>query len=303
MSFTTLQNTPIEIDLVEQGKSTGWTVNGTNAIHEQCNEGSMYLLNYPLTSGSTYTLSFRVNSIANGNLRVYAGATAGTLITTVGDKEETLIASGTDLRLRFYSTADLNLDIFNIKEVLSDTSLKKTNVIAWSENNNKWSDFRTSNPDCAFSLFTKLFSFKQGVQYVHDPQSGDRNTFYGNEYRTIIKLPANTQPMETKTFESISYKGNRLMITTTDGIETNLGQVSDLIESDFLQYTLESGLDIVQVYSVEGNYSSQFLRDKNEDLNNGSVLKGNYMTIELQTVENGILKLFMVDINSVKSFT
>jgi len=301
MSFTTLQNTPIEIDLVEQGKSTGWTVNGTNAIHEQCNAGSMYLLNYPLTVARTYTFTYRVNSISGGSLRVYAGDTAGALVTTTGDKEETLTASGTDLRLRFYSTADLNIDIFNIREVSSDTSLKKTNVIAWNETNNKWSDFRTSNPDCAFSLFTKLFSSKQGVQYVHDPQSGNRNEFYGTQYKSIIKVPFNGQPTQTKTFQSVALQNNQLMITTTDGIVTSLGQVSELYEWNFEKARLIEGATEVVIYENEGVYSASFLRNKTEDIHNGSVLKGNYLTVELETVNTGVLELFTVAVHSEPS--
>lgn len=303
MSFTTLQNTALEIDLVEQGKSTGWTVNGTTATHELCNAGSMYLLNYPLTLGSTYSFTYKVNSISGGYLKAYAGDTEGATVITTGIKEGELVASGTDLRLRFYSTADLEMEIFNIKEILSDTSAKKTNVIAWAEKNNKWSDFRTSNPDCAFSMFTKLFSCKAGNSYVHKPNSGDRNNFYGTQYQSIVKFPVNSQPTETKTYESIEYKANTLLITTTDGIETSLGQVSDLIESDFLQYALNDGVDAVEVYSAEGNYQAGFLRDKNEDINEGSVLKGNYATIELITTENVVLKLFVVDVKSSKSFS
>lgn len=301
MSFTTLQNTPLEIDLVEQGKTTGWEVNGTTATHELCNTGDMYQINYPMTLGSTYTFTYQVNSISGGYLKAYVGDTEGATVTTTGFKEETLQATGTDLRLRFYATAALSMQIFNIKEVLVDTGLKKTNVTAWSEKNNKWSDFRTSNPDCAFSMFINLYSFKQGVSYVHKPNSGSRNNFYDTQYQTIINIPFNQKPAEIKTYQGISIQNNLLMITTTDGIETSLGQISDLAVLDFLKYTLDDGVDTLNVYSKEGVYSTSFLRDKNEDLFNGAPLKGSYITVELITAENGVLKLESVAVHSERS--
>lgn len=302
MPKTILQNTPDVTDLTEWGLTTGWTFEGNIATHELCNDGSIYLKTFPLIVGEEYAINFNVNSISGGNIRVYAGTAVSDFITTTGFKELLLTASGTDPEIRIYSNADCEIEIFSIKGTSVDLSLKKTNVIVWAEKNNKWSDFRTSNPDVAFSLFAKLYSGKYGDMYVHDPNSGDRNNFYGTQYKTIVKFVANKQAGETKTFESIQYKSNTLLITTTDGITTSLGQVSDLIEEDFLQYALEDGVDSVEVYSAEGNYQAGFLRDKNEDLIEGSVLKGNYATIELVTTENVVLKLFIVDVKSVKSF-
>ncbi len=42
--FTTLQNTPLTIDLLAQARTTGWTINGTQAIHESCNAGYIKLV-------------------------------------------------------------------------------------------------------------------------------------------------------------------------------------------------------------------------------------------------------------------
>lgn len=301
MGYTTLQNTPIEIDLVEQGKSTGWEVNGTHATHEVCNAGYMYLENYPLVSGKTYSFTYRVGSISGGLLRAYTGSTAGSAVTTTGFKTETLVASGSDLRLAFYSTADLEMEIFNIKEVSVDTSPKKRNAISWSERNNKWTDYRAFNPDCAYSLFDNLYCFKQGNSYVNNPQSGLRNEFFGVDYDTIVNVPFNSQPEQTKTFQGISLQNNLLMITTEDGITTSLGQISELIELDFLKDTLDDGVDTVNIYSKEGVYSCSFMKDKNDDIVNGADLKGNYITVELITAEPGILRLSTVAVHSEPS--
>jgi hypothetical protein len=303
MAFTTLQSTPIQINLLQQGKSTGWAFIGTKLTHEVCNFGDAYLNDYPLESGKVYEFSYNLNSISGGLLRAYAGNTTGATITTTGNKKETLTATGTNPKFKFYSTANLEMESFTIREVSVDTSLKKKGAIALSEKTNKWTDFRTFNPDVAFSMFTKTYMFKQGNSYVNDPESESRNNFFGAQYKTIIKFVANILPAETKTFDAIEYKANTLLITTTDGITTSLGQVSDLVEADFLQHTLNDGITAVQVYDREGNYQAGFLRDKNEDINNGSLLKGHYAVIELITTENSVLKLFMVEVKSNRSYS
>jgi len=300
-----LENTEVETDLTQWGRTTGWSLEGNIASHELCNDGSIVLNDFPLIVGETYSITFNVISITGGHIRVYAGNTASSnFIISPGFKEELIQASGTNPEIRIFSNAECKIEVFGIKGTTVDVSLKKQNALAFNDRDdiNKWTDFRTFNPDCAFSMFTNLYSYKGGSLHVHNPESGVRNNFYGTQFKSIVKIVANAQPAETKTFESIHYKSNTLLITWEDGITTSLGQVSDLVEEDFLQYTLESGVDRVDIYDKEGNYQAGFLRDKNEDLNNGSVLKGNYATIELVTTENVILKLFMVDVNSVKSF-
>jgi hypothetical protein len=95
-----------------------------------------------------------------------------------------------------------------------------------------------------------------------------------------------------------------LMVTTEDGIETSLGQISDLIASDFTKSTLVNEATTVTINSVEGVFSASFLRDKNSvgEILNGDVLKGNYLLLELQTTTTTKLRLFSVAVHSEKSF-
>jgi hypothetical protein len=94
------------------------------------------------------------------------------------------------------------------------------------------------------------------------------------------------------------------MITTEDGIETSLGQISDLVASDFTKATLVDGATTVTINSVEGVYSASLLRDKNSvgGILNGNVLKGNYLLVEIVSTESTKLRLFSVAIHSEKSF-
>jgi len=308
MSFTTLENTPIDIDLVAQSVTTGWSFADNIATHEACNAGSIYLNGYTIEAGQTYEITYSITSITGSAgvlyLQAFMGTTAGTQRITTGFFQETLLCAGSSPRLRFYSTADCVVSIFNIKNTATVTTAKQRNNIVYSEKNNKWSSFYTYNPDCGFGLFINLYTFKEGQLYLHENNSASRNNFYGVQYNTIINMPFNQNVTFVSTFESMSIQSNMLMITTEEGVETSLGQVSDLIAEDFTKSTLDDGVTTVTINSVEGVYSASFMRDINSvgGIVNGDVLKGNWILVEIITTESTKLRLFSVAVNSQKSF-
>lgn len=304
MSFTTLENTPIDISLVLQAPTTGWSFVNSIATHEICNAGSIYLNGVAITAGQTYEFTYKVSSISGGYIQPFMGTAAGTQRTSAGFFVETLTCTGTVPRFSFYSNANCVVEIFDIRNTAVITTKKQQNNIVYSEPLNKWTSFYTYNPDCGFALFIDLYTYKNGNLYLHQNNSSSRNSFYGNSYDTIVNLPFNQQVSFVSTFESMSVQSNMLMITTSDGIETSLGQISDLIASDFTKSTLVDGGTTVTINSVEGVYSASFLRDKNSvgTLINGDVLKGNYLLLELQTTAATKLRLFSVAVHSEKSF-
>jgi hypothetical protein len=308
MSFTTLENTPLNVNLVTQSVTTGWSFSGSIATHEVCNAGSIFLNGFTVEAGKTYEITYRISSITGSvgvsYLQAFMGDTAGTQRIATGFYTETLACTGTTPRFRFFSNTDCSVQIFNIKNTAVITSEKQRNNIVYSEENNKWSSFYTYNPDCGFGLFIDLYTFKNGQIYLHQNNSSSRNNFYGTQYKTIVDLPFNQQVAFVSTFESMSIQSNMLMITTADGVETSLGQISDLVASDFTKATLVDGATTVTINSVEGVYSASFLRDKNSvgGILNGNVLKGNYLLVELISTESTKLRLFSVAVHSEKSF-
>lgn len=305
MGYTTLENTPLEINLVTQSITTGWSFSGNTAIHEACNAGSIYLIppsGIVITAGQTYQITFFINSISGGYVQPFMGTTGGTQYTTTGFKNATILCAGTDPEVRLLSNADCVVTIFNIINTATVTTAKQQNNIVYSEKTNKWSSFYTYNPDCGFGLFINLYTFKAGNLYLHEHGSSSRNTFYGTAYNTIVDLPFNQHGTSVNTYASISIQSNMLMITTPDGITTSLGQISELIAEDFTKATLTNLSTTVIVNTAEGVYSAPFLRDKNIDIVNGDVLKGNWFTVELVTTATTPLRLFSVAVHSEKSF-
>jgi len=154
----------------------------------------------------------------------------------------------------------------------------------------KWTRYDNYYPDFAMSMFTNLYSFKNGQMYSHTDKVNKGN-FYGTQFQSRIKFQE-VQP-KVVTYQGIKIECNKLLITTTDGIETSLGQVSDLIEQDFEMFNLNDGVTQVSVYDYEGNYRANFLRAK-PDLNFGDRLKGRYITIELTTKDDRDFNLYKV---------
>lgn len=304
MPYTTLENTPLLIDLVAQSKTTGWSISGETAAHEVCNAGSIILTGKTITAGKTYEITYFVDSISGGNVQPYMGDTAGVSQTTTGFKTDTILCAGTAPKFRFYSNADCVIRYFNIRDTTVVTTLKQKNTIAYNEKLDKWTSFYTYNPDCGFGLFIKLYTVKNGNLYVHDNDTV-RNNFYGVQYSSILKFVSNILSTQVKNFQTLSYQANDLLITTDDGIETNLNQISALIAQDFLRYELNDGISQVNVYDNEGMYQASFNRDSLSQggIINGDTLRGNYITVEIVTTSNVTLKLFTVSVQSAISYT
>ncbi|WP_298845498.1 hypothetical protein [uncultured Clostridium sp.] len=303
MSFNTLQNTPIILDLAQQARSNGWSIVSGVAIHESCNAGYIELRPNVLAveTGKSYTVSYQVANRTSGMIKLSIGNTLGNVETTNGNKTETLVATGLNPKIRFYSDGNLNLKTFDVRTNTEATTTNQTNTIVFSEITNKYTTFLSFTSDYGFSLFKDLFTFKSGRLYKHNQDSSTRDMVYGVQYDSIFKFIANANVGQVKTFESLSYESNNLLITTTDGIVTSLGQISELIADDFLRETLIDGATEIRIYDIEGIFATSFMRDKNDDIVNGNPLKGTYITVELITTNNKILKLRNVMVNSVPS--
>lgn len=300
MSYSTLQNTPITIDLKEASKTTGWSIYGDRAAHESCNAGYMVFKNL-LEVGKQYRITMQIESIANGYVKIELGNDESAHLDEAKFYDDILLTSSTDGELRIYSNADcvIRLFTYQLTEIINNPKQQKT--IRFRNSTNKWVSFLTYNPDIGNSLFNNTYLYKGGNMYIQKNQNPSRNILFGKEYPSMIKFVATRDNTMPKTFQSLAYESNMLLITTEDGITTSLGQVSELIDIDFLKDTLTSGVDEIKIYDSEGVYSASFMKDKNVDIINGDDLKGTHITIELTTVNSGALELKNVQVNSIPS--
>jgi hypothetical protein len=302
MSIVAIQGIPKTISLTEIGRSTGWTSSGNIATHEICNAGYIEAINISLTAGLSYTIYYEVLTISGGYVNVSIGSAFSSNETTAGLKTAVLTAAG-DLKLRVYSNANCVIQLLTVTNDVVNTDAKQRNTVSFSQDLNKWTSFYTFVPDYGCSLFTNLYTFKNGSTYLHNPLDNNKGNIYGTQYYPYIKTVFNEAPAVQKMFQSINMNSGTLMITDTNGVETPLGQLSSLREIDFLQHTLSDGLTTINVYSKDGIYLARFLRDtaSSGGLNFGELLKGNYVIIDLYAPDPDNLKLISVSVKSVPS--
>lgn len=293
MAFSALENSPISINLLQQAKTTGWSVDGVNATHEACNSGNITLTAYPIFLGNQYSVSYIISSISGGNLQAQSPGSNGAVRTTSGLYAETLSPTSNGF-ISFFSNANCVITNFSVVPISNTAG----STIVYSPINQKWSDRRTIYPDFAWSIFTNTIFGFNGALYSADNGGGSRNLFFGVQYQSFITIIGNSQPTEVKKFKSISIQCDELLITSPEGITTSLGQVSELIQQDFLKSTLADLSGTVSIYTKEGIYSAELLRDINTDIINGDTLRGSWIMIQLTTVDGSVpVNLYSVGIN------
>lgn len=299
MSFTVLENTPTVIDLAAFARTTGWEIVGTEAVHEACNDGFIAVVStlFTVVTGESYSVAYEVKNYVSGNIRLSIGTNQGVLRTANGLYVETVVAGGVNPTIKFFATGSLRLRTIDVKSNFVNTATKKRNTFSFSETSGKWTSFLSFTSDFGVSIFKDLFTFKGGRMYRHDPSLSPRNNIYGVQYKTIINMPFNLNKAQPKTYASLSYESNSLLVTTTDGVVTSLGQVSGLISKDFLRETLDDGISQVDVYSDEGMFLATFVAEGSNQVD-GSVLKGTWITVELITANDGMLIIKNVMVNS-----
>ena len=142
---------------------------------------------------------------------------------------------------RIVLTSDANT-VVEVISVKDETVVDKTNSqdnIVYSFDAQKWTRYDNYYPDFGMSMFTNLYSFKDGQMYSHT-EKVNKAKFYGQQFQSRIKFQE-VQP-KVVSYQGIKIECNKLLITTEDGITTSLGQVSDLIADDFEMFNLDDGV-------------------------------------------------------------
>lgn len=269
MNIKTVQDQPVLINFQELLNDRSWELQGNKAIHYPCNNNTqLKLLTYSFDEDTDYTISFRITAASNSPSLSLGFDTPLFTYTTVQDVTVEITTTEANQKLTFWGTGYLEIEVLNIqKEGEEVTTSSQYNVI-WNENRNRWIDFRSYRPENGFSMFTDLFTWKNGQLWIHK-NNETYNNFYGQQFQTTLTFPTGTAYVSTWT--SIAIHSNIIMATTTDGITTQLGHVSDLIEADFT--------------TKEGIHYAEFLRDKITGIMDGDRLKGRYISLTLTTID------------------
>lgn len=153
-------------------------------------------------------------------------------------------------------------------------------TLAFNEYRNCYTGFYDYAPEAITSVENSMITFRNGGLYLHDNTS-NYTTFYGTQYAASITFVFNEQGLMKKDFNAITLDSSpsAWTSTSTNDIQTSLGQNSNLVTSD---------------YEInEGFYHAAFMRDFNSlgGLINGDYLKGAWMQIKLSNTSNNLVYL------------
>lgn len=299
MSFTAIENNPIQVNLLTAANDTGWVLPGDNtAVHSTCNSGFITLTTYSIISGHSYTISYTINSVNTGYVQCFLGNTGGIQHISSGIITEFITATNND-PVKFFSNANCSIQSFNIIDTTTDDSL----TIVYSNINKKWSDFRTIFPDFGWSLFENTITAFKGQIFLHLNGSDNTNNFFGVPYQSSIKVVFSNNPEIINNFDVLSYQSNMLLVSTQGGITTSTGQQTTLIDDDFKKTVLSDGVTSVTVFQNQNVYSASLLNDEFSDVINGEPMQGNFIIVELQTVDGSTpLKLFSMAMKTARKW-
>lgn len=282
MAEQVIQNNSVTFDITPYLTDRGWRYLSPTLIrHELPNSGDLVITNFSVVTGTTYEYSFNVTDLTTGTLQLTIGGVVEEPVVTNGYVQGTVVA-GTSDPMTFYSDGNLTLSNVNVTAQMSEDEDRdgKMDTVTWSEIRKGWVTFKDLLPESGFSMFTKMFTLKDGNLWEHKVDGTVSNNFYGVQYSSSVKFPVSS--VGVKTYHNIAIHSDKVLGTTENGIVTQLGNVTDLVTYDF--------------DSREGVHYANKLRDS--ILNDK--LKGRYIVVELtdEETKEQKMQLFKVVIKS-----
>lgn len=281
MIIDVIENNSVTFDITPSLTDRGWRYQSPSVmVHEEPNVGDLVINSFQPVPGVIYEYSFTASVQSGGSLVVSMGGVVEDPITSSGYVQGIIQATGND-PLTFYAEGNVSISNVNISAQLSvEDRDGKTDTVTWSENRKGWVTFKDIIPESGFSMFTKMFTLKNGNLWEHKVDGTTPNNFYGTQYSSSVKFPVSS--VGVKTYHNIAIHSNKVLGTTEDGITTQLGNVTDLVTYDF--------------QSREGVHYANKLRD--EIMNDK--LKGRYIVVELtdEETKEEKLQLFKIVIKS-----
>jgi len=234
MSLTIIQNKNGFVNAPIAAVSTGWSVADGYAVHQNCQSGYIKsLTDFNITLGRQYVFSYTVDNYSSGNVRLYAGTTAGTNRNGAGTYTETITLAG-NTTISFFSDGNLRVSSFSFYDLLLGPQAAK--VVSFYDKANKWvSDYEYSN-DRAAKCIDSLISWKDGALWVHNTNPV-QNNLYGVQYSSKITLVVNVEYQKEKIFYNfrLDAVGKWYMpsITTPDSNQFPNGMLTQLKKNNF----------------------------------------------------------------------
>lgn len=273
-----VQNNSISFNILPYLIDRGWSITSPSVIkHTSPNEGLFEYSGAQIVTGETYEYSFTVQNRTSGEVYITIGGEPTEVVSANGYYEGQVVATSNE-GIKIWSDGNLEVKDINVKIYIQDREEVdgKEDTITWSEQRKNWITFKDIVPESGFSMFTSMFTLKNGELWKHVVDGTIPNNFYGVQYSSKVQFPVSS--VGVKTYHTIAVHANKILGTTEDGITTQLGNVTDLVTYDF--------------DTIEGIHYANKLRDSILE----EKLKGRYIIVELTDEETNTehLQLFKV---------
>jgi len=302
MATITLENTAITLEPNELATSQGWAIDAGVAYHEACFAGLISLKNIDVLEDTTYVVKYKVESYVSGVVYPVVGGVNGTSVSSLGDKEDSIIvpAGATDLSIKFYSNGELGISYFAIYPVLEDPDNAYT--LGFNSDSNRWTTYYSWKPEMMLKFVNDFFSWSEGSLWKHNINE-TRNNFYGVQYNSQVEIIMNVSPTEVKNLYSMRVNSNLAWSVTDVYIRPIVGKVNGQ----------RSRIKKGNFVKINGQWFADFLRDMTDPLYNteldalmkGANLQGTVASIRLvaeDTVENRLVSVDILGANQPYSY-
>jgi hypothetical protein len=301
-----LKNETYLVDLSLEYGDQGWNILDGKAIHEGCNDGSIWLEGYPIIIGSSYFVTYKVSGYLTGFVRANLGTAQGIQRTANGEFTESIVCTG-NTDFTFFASGNNALEFLKIEIPNPSTGdfITLSFNTGGAEGGNKYfQGWWSYAPDFMGTIGQQFISWKNGDLWKHDTNEL-RNNFYGTQYKSVVRFISNFSPQKNKNYWNIKIDSTGRWAMPQAIISANekfpIGMSSRLGKNDFEE--------------DEGKYWADFFGDLNDPnfytsdsslksakqlqaLFEGRILQGCTMSIQLENTDSKEVKLTAVYVYS-----
>lgn len=158
---------------------------------------------------------------------------------------------------------------------LEATETDPAYTLMYNEGENTFDSFLSYHPEMMTTLGVLFITFKNGYLFTHDAEY--YNKFYDVRYPSSVTMVFNQNPLDRKTFLSISQVSSDLWVANE--IKTDIKMYGNQMESSLIESDFEN---------LEGTYEAAILGDANSPggVYSGDSMKGKYMSMKFLKPNN-----------------
>jgi hypothetical protein len=273
------------IDPQTEYADSGWSINGSVAVHSGCNAGTMtYTGSFNFEVGKSYDISYVVSNYGSGLVRQNLGTSVGADVTSNKKQTDTLLCNTEEDKFQFYSDGALTITILQIVE--SGQALAEAETFAFDESANKWVGSYSYIPEMMVKFAGGLFSFNAGSLWEHETNA-THGSFYGNKYPFQITFIVNPEFQKDKLYYNMRLdakgKWTAPSLNVSPSNQFPNGMQSRLSKGNFKQIDGKLWADILNDFT-DPNFAS--ITDVNQRQVNalfkGRKMQGGWMVVELE---------------------